>query len=97
MPNGLQLFQQEIPSGLTDCVNLSYFTANTFIANSLQVFLDGRRLTPLLDFQENANRDGFDIIVDPLDPNRLNKPLRHNEDLRVDYIREPSSDCITSL
>jgi hypothetical protein len=78
-------------------VNLAYTLAERFKAGSLEVFVDGRRLTPLLDFTENPGFMGFTILVSPLNPNRLNKPIRQSEDLRVDYQLDDAGSCITAL
>ena len=87
---------QIVPGGATDCSNLIYTTPDKFEAGTLEVYLDGRRLTPLLDFTESLNLMGFTILLDPLDKNRLYKAIGLNEDLRVDY-NKAAVGCITVL
>ena len=88
---------QETPAGATNCLNLAYTTAFKFVAGTLEVFLDGRRLTNLLDFTEGADFMSFTVLLDPTDKNRLNTAPGQNEDLRVDYTKQPSTNCITIL
>lgn len=95
---GQERITQEIPGGDTNCLNLNYTTANTFLLGSLEVFIDGRRLTQSLDFDEDPGLQSFTIKLGPSsDYNRLNKPLGQREEIRVDYIRSSPSDCISIL
>lgn len=88
--------RQVIPGGATDCSNLVYTTPDKFEAGSLEVYVDGRRLTNILDFTEAVDLMGFTIILDLDDKNRLNTALGQSEDLRVDYTKD-STSCITVL
>lgn len=95
------LVRQETPVGDLNCVNLSYTTANIYQAGTLEVYLDGRRLDAGLDFVETVARDGFTVLLDPSNKQRLNTAFRHNESLRVDYLIDPETlsdpSCITIL
>lgn len=81
--------KNEVPVGLTNNVNLAYDTAFEFIPGSLEVFVDGRKLTPGVgkDYVENATFDGFDILINASASNRLNSPVMQSEELLVNYLR----------
>lgn len=85
------------PSGATDCVNLTYTTPDKFDPDTLEVNLDGRQLTLGLDYTIASDNQGFTLILDPDDANRLIRPPGPNEDLRVNYTKSPNTTCVTSL
>jgi hypothetical protein len=79
--------KMETPSGFRNCDNLHYDIAYEAIPGTIQVKLDGRDLTPVLDYTEDMDYKGFTILLDPSDSNRLNSPPNEREDLIVDYCR----------
>lgn len=81
--------KNEVPTGARDNVNVDYGTAFEFIPGTLEVFVDGRKLTPGagLDVVENLTFNGFTILINAGDGNRLNSPIQQTEDLLVNYSR----------
>jgi len=79
--------KNEVAEGQKNCFNLVYTTTYEFIPDTLEVFLDGNKLTQGLDFIEALDHMGFTIILDPASPNRLASPPRDDEDLVVSYCR----------
>lgn len=79
--------RNEVPGGAVDCENLDFTLAFEAVSGSMQPSLDGRLLTPGLDFVESLDRMGFTILLNPADSNRLNSPPHRNEDLLVSYSR----------
>lgn len=81
--------KNEVPAGATNNLNLAYGTAFEFIPGTLEVFVDGRKLTGGIgkDYVENVNFDGFDILINADDGNRLNSPIQQTEELVVNYHR----------
>jgi uncharacterized protein YaiE (UPF0345 family) len=77
----------EIPGGSRNCVNLAFTTSFEFIPGSLQVFLGGLRLEPGLDYTESVNNQGFTILINASDRNRLNKAPLGSESFLVNYSR----------
>lgn len=75
----------EVPGGAVDCNNLVYTLAHEAIPGTMMPSLDGRLLTPGLDFVEAIDGMGFSILIDPDDSNRLNSPPHKNEDILVSY------------
>lgn len=75
----------EIPGGAINCSNLVFTIANEAIAGTISPTLDGRVLTPGLDFIEAVDKLGFTILIDPNNSNRLNSPPTSSEDLLVSY------------
>jgi len=87
----------EKPSGLFDCMNVSYTTAQVFDPATFVVRLDGIVLDPTQYTLGGDNRS-FDLIVNPTDIKALNKAPDSEECLRVDYNASASSTgCITFL
>lgn len=79
--------KNEVAQGETNCQNLIYNTEYEFIAGSLQVFLDGNKLENGVDFAENPGNQGFTILLDPNDGNRLKTAPRDNERVTTAYCR----------
>jgi hypothetical protein len=77
-----------IPDGLRNGVNLEYTVpgGEKFIPGTLEVFLSGLKLTPLLDFVEKVDGTGFTIILEPENPWRLNIPPQQFEPLTMNYL-----------
>ncbi len=97
LPSCPEEVRQEIPGGATDCLNLSYTTANKFVIGSLRVFVDGVRDTATIDFTEGVDQKSFTHILGTLDKNRRDRAVGLNQDLRVEYTKAQSTDCITIL
>ena len=81
------LITDETPLGDIDCSNLVFSTEFKFVSGSLEVWLDGSKLTPVLDFIELPDRQSFQIITDAGDRNRLNSAPKTSEELLVNYIK----------
>lgn len=85
----------EIPAGDKDGVNLTYTTAQPFIAGTLEVYLSGLKLIgdqsdPMRDYDEAGDLKGFTLLLEPNDRNRLNTPPCQDESLTVNYLVEPT-------
>jgi len=93
-----ELVIDETVTGLIDGINNHFDTISLFTSGTLSVYLDGRKLTTL-DYQESVNLHGFDLIIDTSDPQRLQRPIRNTEELRVSYIKRRSSSngCIKNI
>lgn len=79
--------KNEYATGLLNCINLVYTTKYEYINGTLEVWLDGRKLDWGLDYTENGTKDGFTILLNASDPNRLNIAPRNDETLTVAYCR----------
>lgn len=79
--------RNEVPSGAKNNVNTQYGTAHEFIPGSLEVYLSGDKLLWGVDFVEDPTFDGFEILLDPNDPVRLNAPPQQFEDLTINYAK----------
>jgi len=92
------LVASEGVTGLIDGINTHYDTNSAFRSGTLSVYIDGRKLTEL-DYQESLNLHGFDLIIDTNDPQRLQRPLRDSEEIRVSYVKSRTSGsiCIKTL
>ena len=88
----------EAAVGLINGVNNHFDTISPFISGTLSIYVDGRKLT-ILDYQESLNLNGFDLIIDTSDSQRLQRPLRDTEELRVSYVKKRSSgkQCIKNM
>jgi len=84
--------------GLINGVNNHFDTISKFTSGTLSIYVDGRKLT-ILDYQESLNLNGFDLIIDTSDSQRLQRPLRDTEELRVSYIKKPyaGKECIKNM
>lgn len=92
------LVSSESVIGVIDGINNHFDTINVFSSGTLSVYIDGRKLTEL-DYQESSDLHGFDLIIDTSDPQRLQRPLRDSEEIRVSYMKARSSVkmCIKNL
>jgi hypothetical protein len=88
----------EVVIGLINGVNNHFDTISVFKSGTLSIYLDGRKLT-ILDYQESLNSQGFDLIINTSDSQRLQRPLRDTEEVRVSYLRNRSSgkQCIKNM
>ena len=77
----------EFPGGDINCSNVDFTTSVPFVANSLEVFLGGRRLTGGLDYTVGVDLQSFKLIIDPDDHKRLNEPPDGSEDLVVSFLQ----------
>lgn len=77
----------EVPGGVIDCDNLTFTLAHEAIAGTMEPSIDGRKLTPGLDFTEAPNGLSFTMLIDPSLSSRLNSPPHESEDLLVSYKR----------
>jgi len=79
--------KNETPGGARDCANLTFTTAFEFVPGTLEPYLDGRKLTPGLDYNENIGFQSFTLLLNPNDKNRLKKAPKDSEDIIVNYCR----------
>jgi len=79
--------KNEFPIGKKNCSNLLYETTFEFIPGTLEVFLDGNKLTQGLDYAENVDHKGFSILLSSA-TNRLSSAPKFDEDLVVSYCRK---------
>jgi len=86
----------EIPSGLLNGVNTFFQTTNEFRSGTLEVYLDGRKLSEN-DFSEGGDLQSFSLIIDASDFSRLSSPPCNDEELRVSYIKAVKKGCITNI
>lgn len=75
-----------VPIGARDCSNVDFSTPTPFIPESLEVFLDGRRLMHGVDFNVGIDSQTFSLQIQPDDNNRLNMPPKPSEEITVNYI-----------
>ena len=86
----------EIPSGILNGVNTFFSTTNKYESSTLEIYLDGRKLSEN-DFSEGGDLQSFSLIIDASDFSRLSKPPCNDEELRVRYIKAIEKGCITNL
>lgn len=86
----------ETPIGANNCSNLFYATAYPFISDTIKIRIDGKNIDPI-DYQIGPDNQSFTLVLDPTNSDRLNRPLRANESLKIDYIKKPASGCVISL
>lgn len=79
--------KNEVPGGALDCSNLTFTLANEAIPDTMEPTLDGRKLTPGLDFTEAGDGLSFTLLLDPDSSNRLNSAPNDREDLLVSYCK----------
>lgn len=61
-----------------------------FIPGTLEIFLSCLKLRSI-DFVEDVSADGFIIVLDPQDRNRLNKPPQQEEPFSINYLKDPET------
>lgn len=88
----------EIPTGDLNCSNLDFVTNNEFLSDTIEVFLDGRKLDTV-DYTVGLDNQSFTLVLDPNNNNSLNKPPRYNEIISVNYIKtyERPVGCVLNL
>lgn len=64
--------------------NFSFDTTYAFIQHSLEVYINGMRLSPNADYEENSSFNGFDLIEQNTN---LSKWLGPNSCILVTYIK----------
>ena len=79
--------KNEVPGGARDCANLAFTTAFEFVPGTLEVYLDGRKMTPGLDYNEDIGFQSFTFLLNPNDKNRLKVAPKDSEDILVNYCR----------
>lgn len=72
--------------GPRDCSNVDFSTPSPFIPETLEVFLDGRRLMHGVDFNVGIDSQSFSLSIQPGEKNRLNMPPKSSEEITVNYI-----------
>jgi len=75
------------PSGNKDCINDTYATTHKFESGTLRVYLDSISLLKDIDFEELAGNNGFRILTDQTDRDRLHELPRCNDKMWAHYIR----------
>jgi hypothetical protein len=60
------MVMNESPGGLRNGLNTLFTTANTYASGSLQVFLNGQKLTATTDYTENDPQVNFSMAFAPL-------------------------------
>jgi len=86
----------EIPFGILNGVNTFFQTTNQFQSGTLELYLDGRKLTEN-DFIEGGDLQSFSLIINNSDFSRLSRPPCNDEELRVSYIKATKKGCITNI
>lgn len=87
----------EIPTGDLDGSNLFFTTTSKFESGTLEVWIDGRKLTEL-DFTEGLDSQSFTLLINAIDAQRLNKPPCNDEEIRVSYLKQSqTSGCIINV
>jgi len=76
------------PIGDRNCNNLIFTTPDKFIPRTLEVFLQGNKLTKDLDYTVNATDDGFTLILNPANRYRLDLAPSPNDDFTVNYVKK---------
>ena len=64
--------------------NFFFDTTHAFIQHSLEVYINGMRLSPNADYEENSSFNGFELIAQNTD---LSKWLGPNSCILVAYIK----------
>lgn len=75
----------EIPTGDTNCSNLQFTTSNNFVEGSLEVYNDGIRLIPGVEYSEGGNLKSFTLILTPGSSELLSEPPESTERILVSY------------
>lgn len=76
----------EVPIGDKNCVNIEFATANEFVPGTLELWYQGIKMTPADDYIENsANYQSFTLVIDSLNPNKLNSAPKPHQSLLVNY------------
>lgn len=73
--------------GNVDGLNVNFNTPDIFLSGTLEVYVDGRKLTQLLDYTEYPSNDGFLVVITPDNPLRITKPFKNTEEVRCKYIK----------
>ena len=81
--NGVSFVTEDI-SKQTVYGYYSFDTTHAFVQHSLEVFVNGMRLSPGADYEENTSFNGFSLIQQNAD---LSKWLGLNSCILVTYIR----------
>lgn len=77
--------KNESATGLRNGINLTFTVDAEFIPGTLEVFLSGNKLTPILDYTEHSDHQGFDLLTTQNPPWRLKSAPLLSEDLLVNY------------
>lgn len=75
-----------IPDGIKNGVNLTFEIPEKADPESIEVFLSGISLDPIMDFIIGIDLKTITIVVEPADPTRLNCPPLQYESLKLNYI-----------
>jgi len=89
----------EIPSEPKNCSNINFTTQQEFISDTIEVFIDGKKLDSS-DFTVGIDNQSFSLIIDPSDRNGLTKPPSSDEIISVNYIKAPitlSQGCVINI
>lgn len=81
--NGVEFVSEDISKQIAPGI-FSFDTTYSFIQHSLEVFVNGMRLSPNADYEENASFNGFSLIQ--INAN-LSKWLGTNSCILVSYIK----------
>lgn len=75
------------PVGSKNGNNLIFEAPDVFDPETLQVFLSGLFLSLGLDYTIENDNKTFTIVIEPNDPDRLNKAPLQNEPFRLNYVK----------
>ena len=81
--NGVSFISEDISKQIASG-GYSFDTTHAFIQHSLEVFVNGMRLSPNADYEENTSFNGFSLIQQNAD---LSRWLGPNSCILVTYIK----------
>ena len=96
VPLSQAIVVNESPTGIQNNSNNTFTTEYPFSEGTLEIYIDGVKVDRSA-YIANGDNTGWEFVIDPTDPKKLNAPISDIETLTVNYLREIGQDGFLTL